>query len=239
MIERKDATLHQTIIAEIEGHIASGVWPPGHRIPFEIELAKHYSCSRMTVNKALTQLARAGLIERRKRSGSFVKQQLGQSAVLEIQDIRKDVEHLKLPYAFLLQKCQQRPANAEDALRLNVDLGAMVLHVICVHMAAARPFCLEDRLIGLDSVPAAAQADFAAISPGQFLLRQVPWNSAEHRIQAIAATKGIAKSLELPEGTPCLQISRRTWSGLVPVTQVYLTYPGDRHSLVARFTPNS
>ena len=50
----------------------SGEWAPGHRIPFEHELATEYGCSRMTVNKALSQLARAGLIERRRRSGSFV-----------------------------------------------------------------------------------------------------------------------------------------------------------------------
>jgi GntR family histidine utilization transcriptional repressor len=68
----KDATLHQSILSEIEGRIVSGEWPPGHRIPFEVDLAQQYGCSRMTVNKVMTQLAKAGLIERRKKSGSFV-----------------------------------------------------------------------------------------------------------------------------------------------------------------------
>ncbi|WP_411196868.1 GntR family transcriptional regulator, partial [Rhizobium sp.] len=56
----KDPTLHQRILSEIEGRIVSGEWPPGHRIPFEVDLATQYDCSRMTVNKVLTQLAKAG-----------------------------------------------------------------------------------------------------------------------------------------------------------------------------------
>jgi GntR family histidine utilization transcriptional repressor len=63
MNQSKDATLHQRILSDIEGRIVSGEWPPGHRIPFEIDLTKEYDCSRMTVNKALTQLAKAGLKE--------------------------------------------------------------------------------------------------------------------------------------------------------------------------------
>ncbi|HET7413771.1 MAG TPA: GntR family transcriptional regulator, partial [Pararhizobium sp.] len=61
-------SLHQRIMADIEEKILSGAWPPGHRIPFEHELTAEYGCSRMTVNKALTQLARAGLIARRRRA---------------------------------------------------------------------------------------------------------------------------------------------------------------------------
>lgn len=58
-------TLHRRILADIEERILSGSWRPGDRIPSEHELAERYGCSRMTVNNALTQLARAGYVERR------------------------------------------------------------------------------------------------------------------------------------------------------------------------------
>ena len=54
----------------------------------------------MTVSKALTQLARAGLIERRRKAGSFVMRPFGQSALLEIRDVASDVAALGLPYGF-------------------------------------------------------------------------------------------------------------------------------------------
>ena len=223
MTTGKEATLHQRILSDIEGQIVSGAWPPGHRIPFELALAEQYDCSRMTVNKALTQLARAGLIERRKRSGSFVTHPLAQSAVLEIHDIKSEVQSLNLPYSHKLVKRTERRDRPEDARRLQFAGSVPVLEISCIHYAGPRPFCLEDRVINLDAVPEAAKADFAT----------------EHQTRAISAEGEAAASLDVPKGTACLVVERRTWSSTGPITHVRLTYPGDRHSLVARFTPSS
>lgn len=237
--DRKDATLHQRILGDIERKIVSGEWPVGSRIPFEIDLAKQYGCSRMTVNKVLTQLARAGLIDRVKRRGSFVSQSQGQSAVLEINDIRKEVEALKLPYDFRITRRKRHKATSADRIQIDVSATTPLLDLACVHLAGKRPFCLEERLINLDIVPDADAADFAEVTPGQWLLSQVPWSSAEHRIHALSADEAVAAALQVAVGTACLVIERRTWSEAGPVTQVRFIYPGDRHSLVATFTPAS
>ncbi|AVA23440.1 histidine utilization repressor [Rhizobium sp. LEGMi198b] len=239
MTTGKEATLHQRILNDIESRIVSGDWPPGHRIPFELALAEQYDCSRMTVNKALTQLARAGLIERRKRSGSFVTQPQAQSAVLEIHDIKSEILSLNLPYSHKIVKRAKRKGRPEDARRLQFAGAVSVLDITCIHYAGRRPFCLEDRVINLDAVPEAAQVDFDALPPGPWLINQVPWSTAEHQIRAIPAEGEAATSLDIAKGTACLVIERRTWSNLGPITHVRLTYPGDRHTLVARFTPSS
>lgn len=239
MTTGKEATLHQRILSDIEGRIVSGDWPPGYRIPFELALAEQYDCSRMTVNKALTQLARAGLIERRKRSGSFVTQPQAQSAVLEIHDIKSEVQSLNLPYSHKIVKHAKHRGRPEDARRLEFAGSVSTLEVICIHYAGRRPFCLEDRVINLDAVPEAGHAGFDELPPGPWLLNQVPWSTAEHQIRAIAADSEAAVSLDITRGTACLVVERRTWSGLGPITHVRLTYPGDRHSLVARFAPSS
>jgi len=237
--EREAPTLHQKILAEIERKIVSGEWPVGYRMPFEVDLARLYGVSRMTVNKVLTQLARAGLIERVKKGGTFVSQPHTQSAVLEINDIRREVEQLNLPYAFKLLKAERRRATRLDRLLLDVAVKTPLLDVVCIHKAAGKPFCLEQRLINLATVPDAASADFENVPPSQWLLSQVPWTSAEHRIHAASAAGKTAEALEMAEGTACLVIERRTWSGPGSVTHVRLTYPGDRHTLVATFTPAS
>ncbi len=61
-------TLYKQIRLDIERRILTGEWPPGHRIPFEHELMARYRCSRMTVSKALSELAQADLIERRRKA---------------------------------------------------------------------------------------------------------------------------------------------------------------------------
>src|SRR5207245_11624500 len=65
-------TLYKQIRLDIERRILTGEWPPGHRIPFEHDLMARYGCSRMTVSKALAELAQADLIEPRRRAAKFV-----------------------------------------------------------------------------------------------------------------------------------------------------------------------
>jgi len=230
-------SLHQQILADIESRILSGEWPPGHRIPFEHELTAKYACSRMTVSKALTQLAAAGLIERRRKAGSFVTRPHSQSAVLEIQDVRAEVEALGLPYRYALLTRRTHRASRADRAIFEVAPSDVVLALRCRHDAAQQPFCLEERLINLSAAPDAAVEPFTEGAPGAWLVERVPWTSAEHRIRAGATRGDTARTLMVAEGAPCLVIERRTWSGETPVTHVKLTYPGEAHEIVARFQP--
>ncbi|QPC88628.1 histidine utilization repressor [Mesorhizobium sp. NBSH29] len=231
-------SLHQRILCEIRDRILSGEWEPGYRIPFEHELTDQYGCSRMTVNKALSQLAATGLIERRRRSGSFVRRPQLQSAILEIHDIKAEVAALALPYRYELSASIRRKATQADRLLLDVASGHTVLALSCRHFAGAKPFCLEERLISLDAVPEAAEQSFTDMAPGPWLVAKVPWSAAEHTIRATSADTACAEQLGVARGTACLVVERKTWSAeQQAITHVRLTYAGDDHALVARFTP--
>jgi GntR family histidine utilization transcriptional repressor len=191
----------------------------------------------MTVNKVMAQLVRSGLIERRKKSGSFVAQPRAQSAVLEIHDIKDEVQSLRLAYGYALISRKVRGSSEEDRRRLGLSTSADTLDITCLHMAGPDPFCLEKRLINLAVVPQAADFDFAEVAPGPWLLAEVPWTSAQHSIQAISADKEEAKLLRLSAHQACLVIERQTWGQGGPVTNVRLTYPGNRHVVTAQFKP--
>jgi GntR family histidine utilization transcriptional repressor len=192
----------------------------------------------MTINKAVTQLARAGYLERRRRAGTFVRQPQVQSAILEIPDIRTEVAALHLPYRFtLIDRCV-KPGNHANRERLGIGTSDPVLHLTCLHFAGSMPFCLEQRIINLTAVPDAEHVDFSAVSPGGWLLEQVPWQEAEHTITAISADADLASYLGVPQHAPCLSMERRTWNADHVVTHVRIIYPAASHSLVARFTPS-
>ncbi len=231
------ATLHHRIVSDVEANILSGRWPPGFRLPFEMELAGQYACSRMTVNKALNVLARTGLIERRRKSGSFVAQPHSQSAVLEIRDIRSDVLALGLEYGFELLLRKKRRASQDDKARLGSGDVKNVLEVEVCHLAQGEPFCCEQRIIALDTVPEAEGESFGRIAPGPWLLERVPWSSAQHVIRAVGADARLAVVLKVKEGEPCLCVERKTMFEGAPVTHVRLAWPAGRHELVARFAP--
>lgn len=228
--------LHQRIRGEIEEKILSGEWGPGHRIPFEHELTEQYRCSRMTVNKAMAALAEAGLIERRRRAGTFVARPRMHSAVLDIPDLRSEIESRGAIYRFdLVARARRGPIGPRE-----VELAdeRELLALTGLHLSGSRPFALEERIISLRAAPQAGDVDFTEVSPGAWLLEHIPWTEAENRISAIAADLPTARLLATPHGTACLTVERRTWQGGRGVTWVRQTFPGENYDLVARFGPS-
>ncbi|HEY3377301.1 MAG TPA: GntR family transcriptional regulator [Armatimonadota bacterium] len=65
-------TKHQLIRDFIHTRITEAYYLPGQRIPSETELCERFQTTRATVGKALQELALAGLITRRRGSGSCV-----------------------------------------------------------------------------------------------------------------------------------------------------------------------
>jgi len=220
----------------IEDRIISGELQPGDRIPGEEDLAAEHGVSRMTVNKALSALADAGLVVRRRRSGSFVAAPGSQATILEIHDIKSEILNAGRRYRHVVFSRRVRVATAAERARLSLSAKGRVLALSVQHFADDRPFVLEERLISIAAVPEARTVDFSVTPPGTWLLERIPWTDALHTIRAINAPARVAARLDLRVGTACLVIDRVTWRSGVPVTSVRLTYPGDRHELSARFS---
>ncbi len=231
----KPMPLHERIRAEIEGMILAGHLRPGDRIPKETELMAQYGCARMTVNKALSALASAGMLDRRKRAGSFVAQPRTQSMVLDVTDLAAEITGRGQAYRWVLSsRTLVKPARAQTELP---GVRAQVLNITGVHHADGLPLAHEDRMINLGLVPEIAQTDLEQTSPGSWLIAHVPWTEAENRISAISAPPPIARALGIARGAACLMLERRTWRGPDTVTRVRQHFVADRYELIARFGP--
>ena len=231
-------THHDRILANLRDRITGGDWPPGFQLPFETVLAEQHGVSRMTMNKVLSQMTREGFLVRRKKLGTFVAQPIAQAAVMAITDIEAEVQALGLKWHFSLTLRDLRPPRPEEIQTARILTPSPVLALQGLHYAGDQPFCHEARIINPASTPAALAQDFRTIAPGQWLLREIPWTSAEHRIRAINAPAAIARALCLCAGEACLEVTRRTESAGQWVTLVTQTYPGSRHELVSLFTPD-
>ncbi len=67
--------LHRQLFLVLHDEIARGALAPGDALPTEQTLGDQFGVSRITVRRALADLADAGLIERRQGVGSFVRDQ--------------------------------------------------------------------------------------------------------------------------------------------------------------------
>jgi GntR family histidine utilization transcriptional repressor len=228
-------SLHQRIRSEIEGRIFSSEWPPGYRIPIEQELMKQFDCSRMTVNKALSSLVEAGFLDRRRKAGTFVVYPSGHYASLHIPDIRKAILDAGFPYHYRAVGIERRTADAVDCSLLKLEEPSEILEVRSLHYAAERCFAFERRRINLTVAVEAMEVDFEKMPPSIWLLAHVPWSNAEHEIDAIGIEPTVAKAMALPEGTPGLKLSRRTWGAAGTITHAEQYFPAGTLTLHASF----
>jgi histidine utilization repressor len=239
--QKRPQTLYRRIHADLEKKIRSGEWAAGVRIPVEYALMAQYGCARATVNKAVSALAAAGLIERHRRAGSFVAQPRIQSAVVEIPDIQAQIARQGGQYAFRLLMRRNRTAAARRPEELALAQGDRLLELRALHVVNHRPFALEERLISLAVVPEASEEDFRATPPGTWLLQHpllsLAWTEAEHHIRAVNVGVQTAGLLEIAPETACLAVERRTWRGDEQITYVQTIFRGDAYNLTARFKP--
>lgn len=229
--------VYDQIRRAIRDLVLNGAWPPGTSVPPEHALMERLGASRMTVHRALVQLAREGLITRRRRSGTVVASPPASHAMLDILSIPDEVRRLGQDYSFeILSRRDGKPA-AEVAALFELKRAAPVIHLVTRHLSGGQPHVLEERVIHLATVPGAADESFETVPPGDWLLQHSLWSQAEHALSAVAAGPREAELLGIGRGEPCLLVERRTWNQESPVTAVRLLYPGGRHRFVGRFGP--
>ncbi|CAM5558119.1 GntR family transcriptional regulator [Rhodanobacter lindaniclasticus] len=76
-------------------HINNGDWPPLSKVPSENELVSKFGISRMTVNRAMRELADAGMVTRTQGAGTFVAERKAELryAASEMKSTRRTWSH--------------------------------------------------------------------------------------------------------------------------------------------------
>jgi GntR family histidine utilization transcriptional repressor len=209
--------------------IAAGRWPRGAPIPGEEALAREFGCARATVNRALQDLARSGLLERRRRAGTRVALHPVREARFAIPLVRAEIEARGGHYDYRLIERSLGSIPEAAAARLGARPGARGLHVTALHLADGEPYQLEDRWIVLETVPDAEHQNFAEASPNEWLVATAPFSRAIFGFLAGRASEREAAILGLAPGDPVLIGERTTWLGEQPITFVRMLYrPGHR-----------
>ncbi|TAN17540.1 MAG: UTRA domain-containing protein [Rhizobiaceae bacterium] len=224
---------YRDIRAEISRRIGERVWVPGALIPGEEVLALEFGCARATVNRALQDLARSGLVERRRKAGTRVALHPVREARFVIPLVRQEVEARGAAYRYrLLSRETALPPELVQA-RLGLGPDAELLHVRLLHLAANAPYLYEDRWINLDAVPAAREADFEAENPNEWLVGHAPFSHAEYGFLAARSSAEEAELLQIPVAESVLVSERLTWLLDKPITLVRMVYPPG-HRIVTR-----
>ena len=218
----------EDIRADVLRRIRSREWPPGGLIPGEEALAVEFGVARATVNRALTALAEAGVIERKKRAGTRVAELPVRRARLEIPVIRLDVLGRGLAYDFKLLADRMAPAPVPVTARLGLPEGTPMRYLETLHLAGGRPFVHETRWLNPAALPTPTP-DFATTSANEWLVTHVSLVSGDIAFLAEGASAREAEVLGVAPGAALLIAERTTHGTLGPITFVRLAHaPGHR-----------
>lgn len=210
---------------EMSRRIAAREWPPGTIIPGEEDLAREFGSARATVNRALQELARSGIVERRRKAGTRVALHPVREARFVIPLVRQEIEAEGAIYQYTLLSREMEPAPDLVRAKLALAKPCDLLHVRCLHMAGSTPWQFEDRWINLEAVPAAASESFLRTGPNEWLVRNEPFSRADFVFRAARATAEESRLLQVPEGEALFVGERMTWLGEQPITFVRMIHP--------------
>ena len=226
--------LYRRLAGQISGRIASGEIPPGAPLPPERRLAEAHGVSRVTVRRALEQLAREGLVEQRRGSGTYATPRVSQP-LSALTSFSEDVAARGLVARSRLVSRGTGTVTPEEAIGLALPPGARVSRITRLRSAEGSPLALEASTLPHEALP-----DPAAVGASLYdalARRGLRPVRAVQRLSAVALDAGLARMLEVSEGAPGLRIVRVGYAANGrPVEHTRSTFRGDRWDFVAELS---
>lgn len=214
--------------------INDGRLEAGAALPPERDLAAEYGLSRMTIRKAIAELAEDGLLARKQGAGTTVTRRIEQnfsriSSFSEEMAARGQV----VSSTWILRA--MGTVSPTEAMQLNLSPGAPVMRFHRVRIADGAPMAVEFSTVPsycLDGINDVSESLYAALArTGHRPVR------ALQRLRAVPFTMPHARLLDVDAGTPGLLIERCGFlrdGRPVEYTQSY--YRGDAYDFVAELT---
>jgi GntR family histidine utilization transcriptional repressor len=230
---------YQAIKRSIADGIASRRYSAGQVLPSEHELCRTFGVARMTVNRAMRELAAENLVRRVPGVGTFVAEPVAQSGLVELRNIADEIAERGHRHSAQVFALGTLVADEVARALFALPAGAALYHSAILHCENGTPIQYEDRLVNPALAPDYLRQDFARMTPNEYLVQVAPVQEVAHTVQAVAAPPDIARHMGLAPSEPCLLVTRRTWSRdrLAAFTKLY--YPGSRFVLTGRFVPSN
>ena len=228
--------LYQQIKDVITSQIKTGEWKTGHKIPSENELVESLKVSRMTVNRALRELTKEGILNRVHGLGTFISEAPQHASLIQLKDIAEEISAQRKIHSSKVLMHLKIKAATKIAEKMQLIVNHDVFYLKSIHYQDSVPIQLEERYVNPAIVPKFMSINFESKTSTRYLMELFTPDEMEHRVQAIIPDEKTRGLLMLGEAEPCLKLSRRTWISDQVVTYVTMIYPGSRYDLAAKYS---
>jgi len=194
----------------LRDRILSGAAGYGSRLPTENELAQFHGVSRVTVRRALGELARERLIERRPSAGTRVVYRPAPAPITaDIADVLANLADMGRRTAVELLSFGYVPAEGAVAQALGIGPDQLLQRSVRVRSVDGLPFSYLTTHVP-ESVSVTFTRQELATRPLLDLIERagVKVEHARQRISAGLATPDVAKALGVRSGSPLIELVR-------------------------------
>jgi len=218
----------------LRDRILSGASGFGARLPTENELAELHGVSRVTVRRALGELARERLIERRRSSGTRVIYRPSPAPLsADISGVLANLAEMGRRTAVKLLSFDYMPAEGTVAQALGVGTDQLLQRSVRVRSVDGVPFSYLTT-----HVPEKISVTFTKQELGSRPLLElleragVKVESARQRISAGLASPDVAAVLDVRTGSPLIELVRVSFDQCGHgVEHLHALYPPDRYAI--------
>jgi GntR family transcriptional regulator len=213
-------------------HIQDGDISPGEAISSETELQEKYCVSRITVRRALGDLASEGYISRQPGRGTFVLRAKLQDRSERLGGFRESLSAQGFKVEWQIHQYGVRPAPSSVARELGVDEGQPLLYFQRLVYADGEPIMLATVYINAGGGTTFTREELDSDSIYLLLERKygIVVHRADRTIEATIALEDEAQLLHVEPNTPMLLIRFVTYGHQgQPVAVVKALYRGDRY----------
>lgn len=197
--------LYAQMIAKIRSQISSGVLNVGDRLPSEGELCKLYGVSRITVRKALQELEKIGILDRKQGKGTFISIPTQKAKLNDVNSFHDTCRMNGKKASSKVLAGRIVAATRRDCEDLNVAPNSRIIETVRLHYADGVPVILEENHFS-SAYSYLLESDLTGSLYG--LLREygVEPSKAIHEISLIPAPRTASKYLHINEGAPLLHL---------------------------------
>lgn len=203
--------LHARIRDHLERRIRSGEWPPGTVLPTEAQLCKDWATSRATAQHALRDLAQAGLVTRRRRTGTVVAQTATEENLLRFTNVLTDGPEMHGDHRVLEAGVVLAAHAGVDIPGVSDDAAVLRMHRIKKD-ETHRPIGIELAVIPFEIAPRILDEPLATLTTLAYFRRTgVPAARARLYVQPVTASTEQAAHLDCDVGSALFQLRRTTY----------------------------
>jgi GntR family transcriptional regulator len=203
--------LYEQIKILITQSLVAGEWRPGEAIPSELELANRFKVSQGTVRKSIDELAAENILIRRQGKGTFVATHTEEHAQYHFLRMVEVNGKKETPINEVLS-CTRVKADSDIADRLELKRGAPVVILRRLLRLSGEPVILDDIWLSATLFKGVSESMIDEFDGTLYSLYETRYGTriirAEERIQAVAAEAPMDELLNVPTGTPLLDIRR-------------------------------